>query len=147
MKPKCLEISCFFPSLSLNFSILGFHVDMKPGQKKEGFPCYIATAKPSSTSTWPLLLLLALCGARHHKETPALDIFLPTATYLWIHLYILCSCFYCKKGTFSWNEVSLADKIEDYCPMVLEVERWSFLVWLPAIFCVCACGSTIISLI
>lgn len=49
MKPECLEISCFFPSCSLNFSNLGLHVAMNPGQKKEGLPCHIATAKPPKT--------------------------------------------------------------------------------------------------
>lgn len=31
----------------------------------------------------------SLCGVQQHKETPALDILLPTATYLWVHFYLL----------------------------------------------------------
>lgn len=112
MKPECLEISCFFPSFSLSFSNLGLHVDMKRG-------FLVILQQPSLQKHFHLAPAPAsLCGVQHHKETPAPDIFLPTATYLWIHLYILRSCFYCKKGTLTWNEVSLADKIEVYCPML-----------------------------
>lgn len=73
MKPKCLEISCCFSSL--NFSDLSLHVDMQPGQKKEGLPCQACKyfhLVPAPAS---------LCGVQYHKEAPALDIPLPTAIF------------------------------------------------------------------
>lgn len=54
---------------------------MKLGQKKEGLPCHIGSAKPPKhfhVATAPD----SLSEVQHHKETPALDVFLPTATYL-----------------------------------------------------------------
>lgn len=81
MKPKCLEVSCFFPCFSLSFANLDLHVDMRPGQKK-GISlscCNSRASKHFHLAPAPA----SLCGAQHHKETPALDIFLPTAPYLW----------------------------------------------------------------
>lgn len=70
MKPKCWEISSFFPSFSLNFSNLSLCVDMKPRQNKEGLPCHITTAKPPSTPTWPLLLFLSVEDSTTRKHLP-----------------------------------------------------------------------------
>lgn len=81
MKPKCLEVSCFFPCFSLSFANLDLHVDMRPGQKK-GISlscCNSQASKHFHLASAPA----SFCGAQHHKETPALDIFLPTAPYLW----------------------------------------------------------------
>lgn len=81
MKPKCLEVSRFFPCFSLSFASLDLHVEVRPGQKK-GISlscCNSRASKHFHLAPAPA----SLCGAQHHKETPALDIFLPTAPYLW----------------------------------------------------------------